>query len=287
MQLSSAQHDALRRLAGSEENVVGYSGNTITVDREGRMGEAALVYVVDGKQAVPLTDVAGLPVEAMEVGRPVLETGQAPVEPLAPADVPVRPVVAGYSVGVENSASGTLGYFVRDGDDALGVLSNGHVLTPIGGTMVQPSPVRGGTHADAIGTVTASIDVDEEMDAAYGLIDQGIEVEVEVVEIGVLTGTAAAQLNENARKRGVRTGLTTGTVGDVDAYIRVGPPGSPLVNQLRIDGVGLSDGGDSGSVWVNDQAEAIGLHWSGNPAHTRAWAYKIDRVLTRLGVTLA
>jgi hypothetical protein len=285
MQLSSAQHDALRRLVGSAENVVGYSGNTIAVDRGGRVEDAALVYVVDGKRAAPIADVGGLPVEVLEVGMPVVQA--RPASPQVEVEAPTRPIVGGISVGALNSSTGTLGYFVRDDDDHLAVLSCGHVLHPQGREMLQPGPADGGGPADRIGVVTETVDVDEEMDAAYGLIDDEIEAEVRIEGIGVVPGTAGAVVGEAARKRGATTGLTQGTVGDVDAYIRVGPPGAPLVNQLRIDGNDLSGDGDSGSLWVNGNRAALGLHWAGNDAHTRAWAYKIDEVLARLGVTLA
>lgn len=180
-----------------------------------------------------------------------------------------RPVPGGYSIGLVGVAGGTLGGWVWDRDtDQLVLLSNEHVLgSTAGDAVIQPSDFDGGSFpgdhfADVVrgGTLDASI-----ADANNG-DDVALDIECSgpaVYEI------ADATLEMVVEKVGQTTGLTCGLVELVD--YDSGHYGSR--NDLWIDGDGadFSQGGDSGSLYVeqthpngSDWKRIVGIHWGGS-----------------------
>jgi hypothetical protein len=91
-----------------------------------------------------------------------------------------------------------------------------------------------------------------------------VDVTNEILEIGAPTGSAVPQLGERVRKSGRTTGLTEGTVDqkDVTVQVNMGQDGIAVFEGQVISNIG-SDGGDSGSVIVNDDNAVVGLLFAG------------------------
>ncbi|EWM15380.1 S1 family peptidase [Kutzneria sp. 744] len=124
------------------------------------------------------------------------------------------------------------------------------------------------------------------------LLTPGRAYRPSIVDIGAVTGTAAAVRGTVVRKRGRTTGLTTGRITSVDATVlldyRDGLGVRVLRDQIRIEAVGgvLGDYGDSGSAVVDSDNRVVGLYVAGNPSGTVAFAGPIGKVLDQLDVDL-
>lgn len=220
------------------------------------------------------------------------------------------PVPPGVSVAHPTVSAGTLGCFVRDREDAtVYALSNWHVLHGpqgrIGDAVLQPGP-----HDDnrASGTrmgrlVRSHLGVAG--DCAVATVE-GRGVDPEVLGLGVVPDSMAdPELGDRVVKSGRTTAVTHGVVSRVDVVVKINygqPVGEVQVGCLEIepdphrrgtDGQ-LSDGGDSGAVWLHKARNGrptgvlAGLHFGGNDVDTgeRALACLPRSVFEKLGVTL-
>ncbi|MFF3713055.1 hypothetical protein [Streptomyces phaeochromogenes] len=230
-----------------------------------------------------------------------------------------RPLVGGgrLQADVIGVGRGTLGCLLVHSTDPSKVyaLTNYHVVaaivagqlpvvnvTRVGHPGLTPSPVK--NLSAGIG-VFAGGGLDTIRDAALVQLDVGTKWRAEIVGIGPVTGPYkvtvedARTLAYQVRKRGARTRLTGGIVESVNTTITsrtdgvlttrnnvlvVKPNPNPTV---RAGGTLIfSDGGDSGSVVVNDNAEVVALHYgSDEPAPgvtvRKGCALPIDEILKR------
>ena len=140
---------------------------------------------------------------------------------------------------------------------------------------------------NAIGTLLKATKNDK-LDCAIVKLDDDIANEIEsadglniVDEIGTLTGAAQAVCFETVTKRGINTGLTTGSVVDVlfeGSQILINPT-APAT---------FADLGDSGSVIVNSAKQVIGLLWATDLAtRTNGIANHIGPVMRELQILIA
>ena len=140
---------------------------------------------------------------------------------------------------------------------------------------------------NAIGTLLKATKNDK-LDCAIVKLDDDIANEIEsadglniVDEIGTLTGAAQAVCFETVTKRGINTGLTTGSVVDVlfeGSQILINPT-APAT---------FADLGDSGSVIVNSAKQVIGLLWATDLAtRTKGIANHIGPVMRELQILIA
>ena len=270
---------------------------------------------VPAKERIP-TEIDGIPTDVVE---DKIEPHQNMVrleDIVIEADTATyTPLVGGISIGPCRSFhltppevategdyvfTGTLGCIVRDlTTDAAMALSNFHVMCvddtwAMGDAMAQPSRVDTGTcPADTIGTLQRAV-LNQSVDCAVSSIS-GRQVSCAVTEIGDLTGTAVAVLNEAVRKRGRTTGLTHGTIASIDYSTNVdygdGLGTVTLKNQIRIvpdtsQSASFGNKGDSGSVVVNANGEVVGLYFAGNTSGTTGVANPIAAVLTALNVKI-
>jgi hypothetical protein len=125
---------------------------------------------------------------------------------------------------------------------------------------------------------------DNLVDAAIAIpIDDGIIVDA-ILEIGMIKGSADVQLGQWVVKSGRTTGLTTGTITVVEATVKVQYDKGTATFKNQIISSAMSEPGDSGSVLVNDDNEAVGLLYAGSDQVT---IYnKIDDVINLLGVEI-
>lgn len=220
----------------------------------------------------------------------------------------VNPIQPGVSVSHPNVEAGTFGALVHDRRTGRPcVLSNWHVLVGSmavvpGEPIVQPGRRDGGrAPRDTVGNLERMM-LDQDGDAAVAILNGGREAHPEQWETGVvIEQVRAPQVGEILEKSGAMSNVTRGRVDGVGQY-KLRYPNN--VGQVEIDGfkiVAVEDGnpnkeeisspGDSGSVWYgSEDHQGVGLHFGGernpNPREEHALACYLDRVLTRLDVSL-
>ena len=93
-------------------------------------------------------------------------------------------------------------------------------------------------------------------------------VNPDIVGIGVPAGVGHATLGTQVQKSGRTTGLTRGTILQIDvtATINYGGRQAVFTNQLLAGA--MSQGGDSGSLVLDLHSQAVGLLFAGSPATT-------------------
>ena len=108
------------------------------------------------------------------------------------------------------------------------------------------------------------------VDAAVARPINDAEVLDEILEIGAVSGAAAAVLGMAVRKSGRTTELTTGEVNVVDSTIIVSYGSSrTAIFEGQIVSGAMSKGGDSGSLVVaGDSQQAVGLLFAGSDQTT-------------------
>jgi hypothetical protein len=196
----------------------------------------------------------------------------------------------------EYAIVGTLGALVTDRVGHVMGLTTFHAACvddawSVGDEMVHPSRVDGGSHGDVVGTLCRAA-LSGSVDGAAVLLAPGRSYRPSIVDIGPVTGTAAAARGGVVRKRGRTTGLTTGRIASVDATVlmdyRDGLGVRVLRDQIRIEAVGgiMGDYGDSGAAVVDPDNRVVGLYVAGNTSGTVAFASPIGKVLDELDVDL-
>ncbi len=128
--------------------------------------------------------------------------------------------------------------------------------------------------------------------AAENLVDCAIaeplnpaDVKNEILNIGTVTETAEGTLGMGIKKSGRTTGLTTGTILQIDVTATVSygsNKSATFVDQLMAGA--MSQGGDSGSAVVSDDGKLVGLLFAGS--NTTTIINRIQNVFQALQVTL-
>jgi hypothetical protein len=202
------------------------------------------------------------------------------VAAMEPQTTRVRPVLPGLSVGHIAGATGTLGCYVRQQDGRICGLSNNHVLVRGNGwappdLVVQPGPgdAPGGGQADAIGQMVAFerlLPDDNLVDAALVAIDPAfLPATFDIPGIGRPTGYWSMNALANhpvslpVRKAGRTTRVQSGRVVSViqDFPVRYGDVIHHFDDVIEVIGSDclFADRGDSGSLVVDEEGQAVGL----------------------------
>jgi len=107
----------------------------------------------------------------------------------------------------------------------------------------------------------------------------------EILEIGTVAGTAEGELGMNVKKSGRTTGLTFGSIQQIDvtARVRFGL-GRAAVFEDQLIADGMAQGGDSGSAVLDGDNNVIGLLFAGSATSTII--NRIQNVFAALRVTL-
>jgi hypothetical protein len=192
---------------------------------------------------------------------------------------------------------GTLGCIVLDNDtNAEMLLSNFHVMCvddgwQVGDLMCQPSRVDGGScPTDVVGSLQRAA-LTNQVDAAIAS-HTARSHQCSILDIGDVTGTAAATVGMAVPKRGRTTMLTYGNVDTIDLSVNInycnGLGLRTLVHQIGIEpdpaqNASFGEGGDSGSVVVDASGKVVGLYFAGDDAGYGV-ANPIDNVLAELNV---
>lgn len=293
--VQTAEEDALL----NRNNVVGVGvGNKVKNGRD--TGDASIVvYVAQKLDADMLTEDDLIPKEVGKFKTDVVETGEifaggAAHAQYAPAAEQVttqtlrgrvRPVEGGYSVGHYKITAGTMATAVIDATPFPGIprryymLSNNHVLANsndalLGDPILQPGPFDGGA---ASGDIVARLSrfVPIHFDGRCNYVDAAIaegefhDLDREIYWIGYVRGIAAPQLGAIVQKTGRTTSYTTGQIIGLNATFNVNYGGGKVARMCdQIVTTNMSAGGDSGSLVLDMEENAVGLLFAGSPSVT-------------------
>jgi subtilase family serine protease len=289
--------------------IPGVVGTAVTVQPDGHPGLMLLLERA-GITGLP-TMLEGIPVSQRVTGRLMAFSDPTTRQ---------RPAPMGFSVGHPAITAGTIGARVRDALGRVYILSNNHVLANSNGASIgdpeyQPGPFDGGTAADQIATlsdfqvISFAVNGTNTIDAAIALsttsvldnatpADDGYSMPNSTI-FGDANGDGLfddrnALLGLNVQKYGRTTKLTHGQITGINATVTICYAVSGFtctktaryVDQLLITPGGFSNGGDSGSLIVTDDANLnpVALLFAGNANVTIA--NRIDLVLQRFGVVI-
>jgi hypothetical protein len=221
----------------------------------------------------------------------------------------VRPIAGGISLGVPEEAyggkmAGTLGLVVQGPGGYCYILSCAHVIAmnskaqflPLGTAVLQPGTYDGGTVGDEVGELYKYIKITfgpkgkNYADAAIAKVTTldylvGEVLGCDNLNTYTISGTAEVYVGDSVRKSGRTTGVTTNTVFDTSATVKVWYTLSRwaifydqiLVNQPFIES------GDSGSP-VDKGGAFVGLAFAGSSA--TAVVCKAKYIISGLGITV-
>ncbi|MEO6802276.1 MAG: hypothetical protein ABI197_03415 [Granulicella sp.] len=197
------------------------------------------------------------------------------------ADLRYRPVLAGISiVNARIGEPGTLGYIAADGDGALWIVSAYHVLC---GAALESYIADEAIYQPAAAApenriaVTRATRANAALDCAAALLDLGITTVSYQIGIGASPAPIEPVVGMRVIKAGAVSGITEGIVQSVDGdTVRIAAdPAFPA------DYV-LSEPGDSGALWVEQQSRApVALHL-GRSSSRRAEGLSFRAVLAAL-----
>ena len=231
--------------------------------------------------------VAGVETDVEEVGKikSLAYTGR------------MRPALGGVSIGHVKITAGTLGCLVRD-KKTRGklILSNNHVLANSnaakkGDKIIQPGAVDGGKlPKDLIGRLDRWVNIDFSevgnwVDCAAASPTSAASVKPEIISIGAPKGVTKARIGTVVQKTGRTTEFTMGKVKDVSMTVKVNYGRKTALFHNQILTTAMSQGGDSGSLVLDQAKRAVGLLFAGSDTVTLC--NPIQEVFKRLGVGLA
>jgi hypothetical protein len=220
-----------------------------------------------------------------------------------------RPVPIGWSVGHFSITAGSVGCFVRrlSGGDVL-MLSNNHVLADenrasLGDDILQPGKLDGGNRpADVVAQLEAFVPL---IPGSTNFVDCATATMLEpfvadrIDGIGPIAGTAPGIVSDGDVV--LKTGRTTGTRrGRVTAFeidnVVVGYDIGAIRfdDQIEVEGEGpqgFSEGGDSGSLILNDARVPVALLFAGSDNGGSnglglTYANPLDRVLGAMEIRI-
>ena len=197
----------------------------------------------------------------------------------------LRPFFGGFSIAHKSVTAGTAAALVIDRGATKPtkyyVLSNCHVLANsgvnvmIGDPVLQPGPYDGGTlPADKVGILSRFIPIvfstvaNNVVDCAIAELTELENFSGEIHGIGYPKGIAGVAVGTKVQKTGRTTGYTRGTVTAINATVNIGygQGVARFVNQIVT--TDISAGGDSGSLVLDMNDNAVGLLFAGSSVVT-------------------
>ena len=254
--------------------------------------DAIMVFVQSkaSKETVNLqnNELCMIPSEIDGVQTDVFECGE--IVKMVGLKEKVRPIKPGYSVSHGKVSAGTIGGIFYDKDGDTVILSNFHVLTPDGkakigdiiyqpGTMdttenlifkgwVRPldqlpyiATLKNHSNISSIGTNTH--------DSAIAIIHPELVksgfVNTIYPQLGKpLSGFGTVEVNNNVYKLGRTTGFTTGKILSKSTTFKIPYDFGLATFTDCIISTAMSQGGDSGSIGINEKMQAFGLLFAGS-----------------------
>jgi hypothetical protein len=202
----------------------------------------------------------------------------------------IRPAQGGFSIGHYRITAGTLGTCCYDLTPFPGipsrfyVLSNNHVLANandarIGDPILQPGPYDGGNPStDVIARLTRYVPIKFHTSTSKPLnyVDAAIaegnfqDLSRDIYWSGVPRDLyVAPHVNDIVQKCGRTTGFTTGRVTNINATVDVNYGGGRVARfRNQIVTTNMSAPGDSGSLVMDRDEQAVGLLFAGSSTRT-------------------
>ncbi len=242
--------------------------------------------------------IDGFDVDLVESGRFKIFQQQSVM--LSDATSKMRPAMGGISIGHFRITAGTLGSRVYDAATKKRmILSNNHVLanmaginntTRVGDAILQPGAYDGGTvPADMIATLTRWINYNvggtNVVDCALATPLNDGDLSDEILGIGVPATSinSSISVGDQITKSGRTTGVTTGTVLDTAASIKVYfTEAEYLQFDEQIIAENMGSPGDSGSLMMDMSHRPAGLLFAGSDNFT--CFNKILPICQKLGI---
>jgi len=257
-----------------KSNVVGVGIGEKIKDGE-RTGRTCLKVYVEKKVAAEKLSKSDLvPPLIAEVETDVVEVGK--IRPLASNRQRSRPARGGASIGHYKITAGTLGCIVKDKKTGKAlILSNNHVLANSnaakkGDSILQPGAADGGKNPkDKIAKLERWVKIGfgnkaNTVDAAVALPLKDKDISPEISSIGIPKGTAKGKVGLVIQKTGRTTDHTLGEIKDISATVRVDYDGQTALFRNQILTSAMSQGGDSGSLVLDQKRRAVGLLFAGS-----------------------
>lgn len=304
MTLEEAQRAKARHEAAllRKPNVVGLGVGKKVVGGEETDELCVVVFVTRKVPPAELRAHGLVPLRVDDVKTDVVETGELVAQavktasPRAPT-LRHRPAPGGVSVGHYRVTAGTLGCIVYRGTEPY-LLSNAHILADNdrgerADPILQPASLDGGVDPeDVIARLAEFVPLQwqrrgflrflssvfprrNRVDGALGKPIHPRDLGDEILGLGPVNGSREASLDLPVMKSGRTTGVTQGRIThlDVTATVSYGEERQALFED-QILTTKMSEGGDSGSLVVDQEARAVGLLFAGgrsvtvlNPIH--------------------
>jgi hypothetical protein len=200
-------------------------------------------------------------------------------------DLRYRPLLIGTSIiNTRVNEPGTIGFFAKDGATTW-LVSCYHVLCDNGlRPYVQDDPIYQPAAPGPANQValTAASKSNADLDCAAALVQDDIVVQSSALGLGAIKGVITPQIGMRVVKAGSVGGLTEGIITQISGtsvIVRTDP-------EFPQDYV-LSQPGDSGSLWIDQETRAaVALHRGVRNPRT-ATAISVGAVLLALTLSLA
>ena len=157
----------------------------------------------------------------------------------------------------------------------------------IGDPVLQPGPYDGGTKKDIIAKLARFVPI--RFDGKCNYVDAALaegdldDLDREIYWVGHVKGITPPAVGMILHKTGRTTGHTSGRIIGVNATVNVNYGGGKLARFCRqIITTDMSAGGDSGSLMLDENQNAVGLLFAGSSTVTIG--NDIRYVLASLGI---
>jgi len=243
--------------------------------------------------------IDGVPTDIVEVGV-IVKQGNT---------TKVRPIVPGYSCSHQKVTAGTIGGMFLDRDNEPVILTNNHVAAcenaaKIGDLIYQPGTIDSRGSMAFSGWSNPSTlpyfatlkdfapitrDTANNQDSAIAaihpsFISSGMISPIYPTINRPLSGFSNPLPNTQVQKVGRTTGYTTGQIIAIDSTFTIGYDMGPIKFIGCVVCNAMSAGGDSGSIIMNMNSEAVSLLFAGSNKVTLS--SPIDTVVRRYGLKL-
>ena|SRR3990167_6184098 len=262
------------------KNVVGVGiGDKITANQPTGK-ECIRVYVKSKRSIQSLNKKDIVPKKINEVETDVIEIGEIRAFQYKKY---MRPAKCGVSIGHYKITTGTLGALVVDKTtNEILILSNNHVLAnsnkaKIGDSIYQPGPYDGGSPSTLLANLSRFVKIQtrswwafwkkepkNRVDCAVATPIDSTDVSEEILDIGTPRDVANVKVGSKLQKTGRTTGHTKGVVMDADVTVVVNYGSFTAKFEHQIMANAMSAGGDSGSLVLDENKNAIGLLFAGS-----------------------
>lgn len=308
------QHEHLLKVYNKVKDLLAGYPNVVDIgigvkEKKGSLTEEGCIKIIvtDKKREEDLEPNQVIPKEIEGVKTDIIiQTDKLPLAVCTEDQDSYRPIKGGIMIsnqrnGSGTGGSGTLGCLAQlNSDDSWVILSNHHVLYGTNGQDGDDigQPWVGCSWCCKTNLIAKNLDKNVGLDCAIARVNNDINISNTIDDIGAIENGAAvaAVTGERVRKKGARTGYTSGTISLInpsnkEITITPNTPGGPdndpggCTNYVT-DTTIFAFYGDSGSVVLNDNNEVVALLYSGSSDFTRFYASDILQVQTALEITI-